>query len=292
MAKIKDTDYLAISARIRAMENGLLNRERMEQLLEARSQEDTVKLLQECGYPEFDAGRPEEMDKAIAEIREATLRDLSDGAPDARFFDFFRVRYDYHNAKAAVKALALGTDAASMLSGLGRVPAAELLEAVRPVDFGGLVEGRVHGHDCADEEDHVLAQVAPEGCSHQHDVVQPLGLLAVLFIPEDILPAEENLSALDLPRRHLDKLQRRHLCHGFPASGFTDDGNDLSFIHVKTDAVHRLNISVICFESRPQVFDLVEMPATVLFLTHFRNLPISHPRASDQERRADRPRSD
>ena len=34
--KIKDTDYLAISARIRAMENGLLTRERMEQVLEAR----------------------------------------------------------------------------------------------------------------------------------------------------------------------------------------------------------------------------------------------------------------
>ena len=138
MAKIKDTDYLAISARIRAMENGLLNRERMEQLLEARSQEDTVKLLQECGYPEFDAGRPEEMDKAIAEIREETLRDLSDGAPDTRFFDFFRVRYDYHNAKAAVKALALGTDAASMLSGLGRVPAAELMEAVRTGEYDDL----------------------------------------------------------------------------------------------------------------------------------------------------------
>lgn len=139
MAKgIKDTDYLAISARIRAMENGLLNRERMEQLLEARTQEDTVKLLQECGYPEFDAGRPEEMDRAIADIREETLRDLSDGAPDTRYFDFFRVRYDYHNAKAAVKALALGSNPETMLSGLGRVPAAELLEAVRTGDYDNL----------------------------------------------------------------------------------------------------------------------------------------------------------
>ena len=36
MAKrIKDTDYLAISARIRAMEGSLLTRERMEQILDA-----------------------------------------------------------------------------------------------------------------------------------------------------------------------------------------------------------------------------------------------------------------
>ena len=34
--KIKDTDYLAISARIRAMETGLRTRERMEKVVEAR----------------------------------------------------------------------------------------------------------------------------------------------------------------------------------------------------------------------------------------------------------------
>ena len=46
---IKDTDYLAISARIRAMEGSLLTRERMEQILEAHSDEDAAKLLHECG---------------------------------------------------------------------------------------------------------------------------------------------------------------------------------------------------------------------------------------------------
>ena len=39
MARIKDTDYLAISARIRAMETTLMTPERMERLLEARSED-------------------------------------------------------------------------------------------------------------------------------------------------------------------------------------------------------------------------------------------------------------
>lgn len=52
--KIKDTDYLVISARVKAMESGLLTRERMEQVLEAKSSEDAVKILQECGYPALD----------------------------------------------------------------------------------------------------------------------------------------------------------------------------------------------------------------------------------------------
>lgn len=63
--KIKDTDYLTISARVRAMETGLLTRERMEQILEARSDEEAAKILQECGYPALDPKYPEEMDAAL-----------------------------------------------------------------------------------------------------------------------------------------------------------------------------------------------------------------------------------
>ena len=49
---IKDTDYLAISARIKAMETTLLTRERMEQVLEAKTDDEALKLLQESGYPQ------------------------------------------------------------------------------------------------------------------------------------------------------------------------------------------------------------------------------------------------
>lgn len=128
--KIKDTDYLVISARIRAMENHLLTRERMEQVLEARSDEEAAKILQECGYPDLDPTHPEAMDAALAAAREATLADLTDGAPDARYIDIFKLKYDYHNIKALLKAQAMGTDAAHMLMDMGRVSAAELKEAV------------------------------------------------------------------------------------------------------------------------------------------------------------------
>ena len=129
--KIKDTDYLVISARVKAMESGLLTRERMEQVLEAKSNEDAVKILQECGYPELDPADPAAMDAALSAAREETLKDLADGAPDPRYIDSFKLKYDYHNVKALLKAEAMGTDADSMLMDLGRVPVAELKEAVQ-----------------------------------------------------------------------------------------------------------------------------------------------------------------
>ena len=136
--KIKDTDYLAISARIRAMETGLLTRERMEQVLEARSDDEAVKILQECGYPELDATHPEAMDAALAAAREATLADLGDSAPDPRYIDIFKLKYDYHNVKAVLKAGAMGTDPDRMLMDMGRVPAAELKEAVQSGELENL----------------------------------------------------------------------------------------------------------------------------------------------------------
>ena len=129
--KIKDTDYLVISARIKAMETGLLTRERMEQVLEARSNEEAVKILQECGYPELDPTDPEAMDAALSAVRQETLSDLSDGAPDARYIELFKLKYDYHNIKALLKAEAMDTDPARMLMDMGRVPVKELRQALQ-----------------------------------------------------------------------------------------------------------------------------------------------------------------
>ena len=128
--KIKDTDYLVISARVRAMEEHLLTRGRMEQVLEARSNEDAAKILQECGYPELDASRPEAMDAALTAARESVLADLGDSAPDARYIDIFKLKYDYHNVKAVLKARAMDTDPSRMMMDVGRVAAAVLREAL------------------------------------------------------------------------------------------------------------------------------------------------------------------
>lgn len=129
--KIKDTDYLVISARVKAMETGLLTRERMEQILEAKSDEEAAKILQECGYPELDAADPEAMDAALSAAREETLSDVMDGAPEPRYIELFKLKYDYHNVKALLKAEAMGTSADRMLMDMGRVSAAVLKEAVR-----------------------------------------------------------------------------------------------------------------------------------------------------------------
>ena len=139
MAKmIKDVDYLAISTRIRAMENSLLTRSRIDRILEARSREEVAKVLQDCGYPELDASRPEELDTLLAETRQAVLEDLADSVPDRRYIDIFKLKYDYHNVKVVLKARAMHVAPDRMLSDMGRVSAEELREAVESGEMTGL----------------------------------------------------------------------------------------------------------------------------------------------------------
>ena len=66
MPKLKDTEYLSISARVRAMENRLLTRERMERMVEARSDEDAAKVLLECGYGGLPTLTPGALDELLA----------------------------------------------------------------------------------------------------------------------------------------------------------------------------------------------------------------------------------
>ncbi len=95
--KIRDVDYLAISARVRAMENDLLTPEQFEQLLAAKTDDETAKLLQSFGYPQLDPTRPDDMDAALGEDRERMLEDLGGAIPDAGYLDIFKIKYDYHN---------------------------------------------------------------------------------------------------------------------------------------------------------------------------------------------------
>ena len=129
MSKIRDTDYLTISTRVRAMETRLVTRERMERMLDARTDEEAVKVLTECGYEELPALTNAGLDELLSKARAALYREMRGAVPDRRVVELFQMKYDYHNAKVLVKAAALGTDADRLLMEGGRWSPARLRDA-------------------------------------------------------------------------------------------------------------------------------------------------------------------
>ena len=101
---IRDTDYLVISARVKSLETRLLTEERLEQILEAKTGEEAAKLLQEWGYPQLDAARPETMDAALAAVRRqekqlAAMKTLLDKMDNAYLHgeDYTPYDFEFHS---------------------------------------------------------------------------------------------------------------------------------------------------------------------------------------------------
>ena len=147
----KDTDYLFLSARIRAMERRLLTAQRLEQLLTAPSVEACAQLLSEWGYaPVHDEPS---LQAALSAQREAVFADVSRFMPEAEVLDVFRLKYDYHNIKTLLKA---PQDAERLLIDAGTVPAETMQK--KHAENGGWDFLPADMAAAADEAQRVLAE--------------------------------------------------------------------------------------------------------------------------------------
>ena len=138
----KDTDYLFLSARIRAMERRLLT---------APSVEACAQLLSEWGYaPVHDEPS---LQAALSAQREAVFADVSRFMPEAEVLDVFRLKYDYHNIKTLLKA---PQNAERLLIDAGTVPAETMRK--KHAENGGWDFLPADMAAAADEAQRVLAE--------------------------------------------------------------------------------------------------------------------------------------
>ncbi len=126
---IKKEAYLYLSAALRAREAKLLSADRAERMLDAPGFEECAKLLTDCDYADMSQMSAKEIDAELSQHRADIFAELDRMAPDRRIVDVFRMKYDYHNAKTVVKAMAVGADAEHIYSSCGRVSTEKLLAA-------------------------------------------------------------------------------------------------------------------------------------------------------------------
>ena len=128
MATINNTDYLFLSAYIRAREVNLLGEKRLEQMVEAADFDEAAQVLTQCGYPELAGASDGQLEAAFQDRRAAFLRDMENLCPEKQLVTAFRLKYDYHNAKVLVKSGG-GAGSESLFSPCGRVSPQALMSA-------------------------------------------------------------------------------------------------------------------------------------------------------------------
>ena len=113
---------------LRAREPRLLNAERAGRMLDAPSFEDAAKLLTDCGYPDLSQADAREIEEVLNQRRCQVLDELENLCPDRAIVDFFRMKFDTHNAKVLLKSEAMGVDASALCSRAGRFAPEKLRE--------------------------------------------------------------------------------------------------------------------------------------------------------------------
>ncbi len=131
MAKIDETEYLFLTTRVRSLENNMVNRERMEMMLESGKTEDMVRILQESGYGDVSATSMESLEQSLAAERQKNFREIAFFIPDSGILDVFRMKYDYHNVKVLLKSMVQGIEGTDLLTDAGRVPAGVIQKGIQ-----------------------------------------------------------------------------------------------------------------------------------------------------------------
>ncbi len=127
MRKIKETEYMYASARLRMLENRIVGRERVEALCDAKTDAEAQARLAEYGIA--DGGT----EAALLGILRDAYAEVASCVPEAAVFDWMRYPYDCSNLKMALKChirRLSDAETAEMLFDFGTVPAADVLTLI------------------------------------------------------------------------------------------------------------------------------------------------------------------
>ena len=134
MARIREEDYAYATARIRAIETKLMDKNKLERLMDLNDPAQTAKLLMESGYG---SNHMENSKDGIGDVEVLLSSELKKAydllfeiLPNRKIIELFKRRYDYLNAKLILKAEFLDIDVIKSLSPLGTVRPEKLFKMI------------------------------------------------------------------------------------------------------------------------------------------------------------------
>ncbi|MFZ5354731.1 MAG: V-type ATP synthase subunit C [Bacillota bacterium] len=132
-----DNKYLYAGTRTRVLETRLLDRSKIERMIDAKNAEEVIKVLSETEYATSISEMNDVYDYESILLKEIlkTYAYISEVSPEPELTDIFLLKYDVHNLKVLLKSMILGEDNDSLLMNIGVIPVSKLKEAVKDRDF-------------------------------------------------------------------------------------------------------------------------------------------------------------
>ncbi len=136
--KPQSTAYMYASARVRALENGLIGKDRIAQLADAANMDELYARLEEYGVTLVRDESGVQIESVLGGILKQALTDVLECAPAPELFGFLRYPYDCHNIKSAIKSYLRKLPCKDMLFDLGTAAPEVVAKMPETGDFTAL----------------------------------------------------------------------------------------------------------------------------------------------------------
>lgn len=116
-------DFTHAVARIRVIEKRLLDKIKIERMLEANTPSEVLKVLQETQYGELisNYNNYHDFENILKEELRALYNNMYKISPDKSILDILTLKYDYHNIKVLLKGKIQDKDFSNLLISIGTV---------------------------------------------------------------------------------------------------------------------------------------------------------------------------
>ncbi|MDD4503310.1 MAG: V-type ATP synthase subunit C [Clostridiaceae bacterium] len=137
---MSENKYLYSVTRVRALETKLLDKAKIERMIESKSADEIIKILYETEYASSisEMKDVEDYETVLSKELSKTYELLREISPVPELTSLFLLRYDIHNLKTLLKSSYLGEENDEILSGIGIIPIQRLKEMVKEKDFSDL----------------------------------------------------------------------------------------------------------------------------------------------------------
>ena len=114
-------EFTQVIPRIRVLETRLLDKAKIDRMIDSNSAEEALKVLQETEYGNVmrNVKRAEDYEVILSEELKRVYHELYDISPVKSLVDIMSIKYDYHNIKVILKGMFLKKDFSHMLIPVG-----------------------------------------------------------------------------------------------------------------------------------------------------------------------------
>ncbi|GAA0070203.1 V-type ATP synthase subunit C [Clostridium sardiniense] len=116
-------EFTQVIPRLRVLETRLLDKAKIDRMIDGDSANEALKVLQESEYANVMTGvkRAEDYEEVLSKELKRVYELMYDASPSKSLIDIMSIKYDYHNIKVLLKGIFLNKDLSDMLIPVGKI---------------------------------------------------------------------------------------------------------------------------------------------------------------------------